>query len=337
MSGTYKATGINLKSSPLGESDRLLTILTDEYGLLRAVAPGARKHRSSLGGRSSLFVVNQLLIAKGRNLDKIVQAESLQSFPKISQDLAKLTAAQYLAEIALFQALSDHPQSELFCLLQAHLSRLETIPTSATLASLTHATFQMLALAGLTPQTQTCCITQQPILPETGEVGFSVTAGGVVRLDQMEQRPKPKPRLKSALRMATPPGSYRVDSSTSFSSTSFSPASSSPDGFAVKSFNDSQPIEREQLAPPPQSNLPNLLLPLNAIEIDLLQQLTQPDLILNLLEAHSELLFNPVYQANWLTLERLLRHYAQYHFDRPIRSSALIDVCFTAFDTLSPA
>jgi DNA repair protein RecO (recombination protein O) len=83
--------------------------------------------------------------------------------------------------------------------------------------------------------------------------------------------------------------------------------------------------------------LPNLLLPLNAIEINLLQQLTQPDLILNLLDAHSELLFNPVYQANWLTLERLLRHYAQYHFDRPIRSSALIDVCFTAFDTLSPA
>ena len=94
MSGTYKAIGINLKSTPLGEADRLLTILTEEHGLLRAVAPGSRKHKSSLGGRSSLFVVNQLLIVKGRNLDKIIQAESLDSYPGLSQDLRKLTARQ---------------------------------------------------------------------------------------------------------------------------------------------------------------------------------------------------------------------------------------------------
>jgi DNA repair protein RecO (recombination protein O) len=43
MSQTYKATGINLKSVPLGEADRILTILTREFGLVRAVASGARK------------------------------------------------------------------------------------------------------------------------------------------------------------------------------------------------------------------------------------------------------------------------------------------------------
>ena len=301
MSGTYKATGINLKSSPLGESDRLLTILTGEYGLLRAVAPGARKHRSSLGGRSSLFVVNDLLIAKGRSLDKIVQAESLQSFPKISQDLAKLTAAQYLAELALFQALSDHPQMELFELLQAQLSQLERLPVALTLASLTHATFQLLTLAGLTPQLENCCITQQPISPETEEVGFSVTAGGLLRLDQID---RPKPRRRPELRLTAPP--------------------EPPEAYS-----------REQIAPPPLPNSPHLLLRLNAIEVDLLQQLTQPGLILDLLNARSDLL-NAAHQTNWLTLERLLRHYAQYHFDRPIRSAALIDVCFT-LDTLSPA
>ncbi|XGB43117.1 MAG: recombination protein O N-terminal domain-containing protein [Nodosilinea sp. LVE1205-7] len=39
MSQTYQVTGINLKAMPLGESDRLLTILTPELGLVRAVAP----------------------------------------------------------------------------------------------------------------------------------------------------------------------------------------------------------------------------------------------------------------------------------------------------------
>ena len=69
MSRTYKVTGINLKGMPLGEADRLLTILTQELGLIRVVAPGARKQNSKLGGRSGLFVVNELLIAKGRSLD----------------------------------------------------------------------------------------------------------------------------------------------------------------------------------------------------------------------------------------------------------------------------
>ncbi|MGA1474249.1 MAG: DNA repair protein RecO, partial [Prochlorothrix sp.] len=102
MGRSYKVTGINLKAAPLGEQDRLLTILTPERGLLRVVAGGARKAKSSLAGRSNLFVVNQLVIAPGRSLDRITQAETIESFPRFSQDLTRLTAAQYLAEVALF-------------------------------------------------------------------------------------------------------------------------------------------------------------------------------------------------------------------------------------------
>ncbi len=55
MSRTYQATGINLQGMAFGEADRLLTILTAEYGLIRAIAPGARKYKSSLRGRSELY------------------------------------------------------------------------------------------------------------------------------------------------------------------------------------------------------------------------------------------------------------------------------------------
>ena len=68
----------------MGESDRVLTVLTREFGLIRAVAPGVRKQRSTIGGRSELFVVNELLIAKGRSLDKITQADTVQSHPGLS-------------------------------------------------------------------------------------------------------------------------------------------------------------------------------------------------------------------------------------------------------------
>lgn len=186
MGRSYKVTGINLKAAPLGEQDRLLTILTPERGLLRVVAGGARKAKSSLAGRSNLFVVNQLVIAPGRSLDRITQAETIESFPRFSQDLTRLTAAQYLAEVALFQALDDHPQPELFDLLQGHLDRLHTAPSAEVLPRLIQGLFHLLTLAGLAPQVFHCCRSQQPLDPQFEDpywrAGFSVTGGGVVAL-----------------------------------------------------------------------------------------------------------------------------------------------------------
>jgi len=192
MSRTYKATGINLKGMPLGEYDRLLTILTPELGVIRAVAPGARKHKSQFAGRSGLFVVNQLLIAQGRNLDKITQAQTLESYPGLSANLTKLTASQYLAELVLLQALSDQPQGELYELLREHLRRLENAPLHTIMAHLTQAVFHLLVLAGLAPQVQLCCITQQPLTPDFANpnwyVGFSVPAGGTVMASVLTDR-----------------------------------------------------------------------------------------------------------------------------------------------------
>lgn len=298
MSGTYKAIGINLKSSPLGESDRLLTILTEEFGLLRAVAPGARKHKSSLSGRSGLFVVNELLMAKGKTLDKIVQAESVESFPGLSQDLRKLTAAQYLAELALYQALSDQPQGDLFCLLQEHLSRMEALPGTVTLPCLVHGMFHLLALAGVTPQVHHCCISQEPIAPNFADsnwrVVFSVIAGGTVLPTELEQ--------------------IRIDAAAAKKALVASGVSQST---SVPDTADRQP-NLMQASPTLQTQL-------TAVEAHLLQQLAQPDLIQILTEADP-----PAFASNaiWLPLERVLRHYAQYHFDRLIRSAALIDTCF---------
>lgn len=305
MSGTYKAIGINLKSSPLGESDRLLTILTDEYGLIRVVAPGSRKHKSSLGGRSSLFVINHLLLAKGRSLDKVIQAESIESFPGLSQDLRKLTAAQYLAELALYQALSDQAQTELLSLLREHLSRLERFPAAVALPCLVHATFHLLAVAGLTPQLYACCVSQQAITPEltnpNWQIAFSAAAGGTVRLDQLDRL---APAPPTPFRAANSSGTYQPQSG------------------------------RERL------KSPELLTRLDATELHLFQHLTQPNLIQVCLDQadiqHPTGLLHPQYWQNWLTLERVLRHYAQYYFDRPIRSAALIDVCFSSVAVSSP-
>lgn len=277
MSGTYKATGITLKSSPFGENDRLLTILTPEVGLVRAIAPGARKHQSRLRGRSGIFVVNQLLLTQGRSLDKVVQAESLSSFPKLSQNLGKLTAGQYLAEIALCEALSQQPQVELFTLLSEHLERLESCENQAALAFLVHGMFHLLALEGIAPQVRTCSLTQQPLVPVPSDpswrVGFAPSVGGafLLQLEAADKAPDQRPKRISAK--------------------------------------------------------------LSALELLLMQQLSQPDLLQPdgaLLPAIAADLgippnFDP---AVWRFLEKTLRGYLQYHFDRTIHSATLIESCF---------
>ncbi|MDJ0714866.1 MAG: DNA repair protein RecO [Prochloraceae cyanobacterium] len=195
MSRTYQASGIVLKGMPLGEADRLVTILTAEFGLVRAVAPGARKHQSKLRGKSELFVVNQLLIAKGRSLDKITQAETIQTYSGLSRDLGKLAASQYLAELVLFFALSDRPQSELYQLLNEHLRRLEKLPVqngsqTMLLAHLTQAVFHLLVLAGIAPQVLNCCLTQKKLQPNFSDprwrIGFSFEVGGTFTLSVNE-------------------------------------------------------------------------------------------------------------------------------------------------------
>lgn len=328
MGRTYKATGINLKGMPLGESDRLLTILTREHGLVRAIAPGARKPHSRLGGRSGLFVVNELLIHKGRSLDKITQAETLESYPGLSRDFGKLAAGQYLAEVALCQALSEQPQEDLFCLLSEHLSRLEQLPAASNgqmpaslLAHLAHGIFHLLALAGVAPQVQGCCLTQRPIIPDFSHpdwrAGFSIAAGGIVSLSELA-------RLAAAEKSPTPAlGAIESDTAQA------KPVSSSNRVFpppARKPVSSSNRVSDRSTV---RSHKPlKLDSKLSAVELSLLQQLAKPDLSGG--DAALSPTSNRAIASAWLAVERILRQYAQHHFDRSIRSAALMDTYFAS-------
>jgi DNA repair protein RecO (recombination protein O) len=299
MSKTYKVTGINLKTQVFGESDRMVTILTQELGLIRVIAPGARKHLSSLGGRSGMFVVNELLISQGRSLDKISQAQTIKSYPGLAQDLGKLSASQYLAEIVLLQALSEQPQVELYELLNEHLSRLQGLSkdeTPGVVAYLAHGIFQLLAFAGLTPQLETCCLTQSPIIPEftnpQWRVGFSINSGGTICLQAWENLKAQASRQMTKLVMEAG-GTYGATSA-----------------------HQSHSQDYETTIHPPE--IPKVSHQLNAQQLAQFQRLLEPDIIPE----------DIARDGNWLLVEKILRQYTQYHFGRPIRSAALIDSYF---------
>ena len=96
---TYTTQAINLKSYPLKESDKIVVMYSKDKGIIRAVAKGIKKPKSSLGARMDAFIANTLLLAKGRNMDVVSQAETVNSFGNTRKDLDKIFYSMYLTEV----------------------------------------------------------------------------------------------------------------------------------------------------------------------------------------------------------------------------------------------
>ena len=180
-----------MKGSSLKENDRLVTVLTPEYGLIRAVAPGAKKYKSQLRGRTELFVINEFLVIRGRSLNKIIQADTIYTYPGLSRDIGKLATAQYLAELSIALAVAEQPQPELYELLNEHLRRIEGCELGQSVYPyLAQAVFHLIAIAGLTPQILECCVTQEVVYPNldsvTWRVGFSFESGGIISFKALQ-------------------------------------------------------------------------------------------------------------------------------------------------------
>ena len=95
----YRAEAIVLRRMNLGEADRLLTLYTPEWGKIRVLAKGVRKPTSRKAGHLELFTHSRLLIAKGRSLDIVTQAETITPFLLLRKDLIRTSYAYYVAEL----------------------------------------------------------------------------------------------------------------------------------------------------------------------------------------------------------------------------------------------
>jgi len=113
----YRTEAIVLRRSNFGEADRLLTLYTPEWGKLRVIAKGVRKPTSRKSGHLELFTHSRLLVAKGRNLDIVTQAETLHSFRPLREDLLRTGWAYYAAELLdrfVEEGIEDRPLFNLF-------------------------------------------------------------------------------------------------------------------------------------------------------------------------------------------------------------------------------
>lgn len=95
----YSDEGIVLRTAKLGEADRIITLFTRGHGKVRAVAKGVRRTKSRFGARLEPFMRVSLLLAEGRSLDNVSQAEAIAAYAgSISGDYEAYRAANVICE-----------------------------------------------------------------------------------------------------------------------------------------------------------------------------------------------------------------------------------------------
>ena len=127
-SRTYEATGIVLRSRPLGETDRVVVLYTVEEGKLSAVAKGARRANSKLASGVQPFVHGRYGLARGKSLDVVTQCQLIESFYALRTDLDLLSVACCGLELIDRSVEERHPDAEMFELLLAALHSLVEAP-----------------------------------------------------------------------------------------------------------------------------------------------------------------------------------------------------------------
>lgn len=179
MSGfrSFRASAVVLRHSDWGEADRLLTLYTREQGKVRAIAKGARKVTSRKAGHLEPFTHATLQLAKGRDLFIVTQAETVNAFLPLREDLVKTGYAAYLLElIDRFTYEEQGGDASLFRLLTETLERVEK-ESDAWLA-IRYYEIRLLDFLGFRPKLFECANCGREILAE--DQFFSFSAGGAV-------------------------------------------------------------------------------------------------------------------------------------------------------------
>ena len=181
MKQNFTTNAINLKTYNLSESDKIVLMYSQDRGLIRGVAKGGKKTTSKLGGRMDLLVANKLMLNKGRNLDTICQAEALNTFYNLRNDMDKLLYALYASEIVSNFGIEDDPNSEeIFALFYSFLNQVSEVKNkTGILLAVLRFQLKMMNIAGYSVELGNCVRCSNE-LKEEDTLYFSVKHGGIV-------------------------------------------------------------------------------------------------------------------------------------------------------------
>ncbi len=165
-----------LRHTNWGEADRLLVLFSREAGKLRAVAKGVRKMHSRKAGHLEPFTRVKLLMAHGRDFWIVTQAETVDAYLPIREDLVRTAYAAYVVELLdrfIYEEGKNYP---VYQLLVETLERIATLPDP--FVAVRYYEIRLLDFLGFRPELNVCVRCGEAIKPE--DQFFDADQGGVL-------------------------------------------------------------------------------------------------------------------------------------------------------------
>jgi DNA repair protein RecO (recombination protein O) len=172
----YKTQAIVLRQRKLGEADKIVTLYTSHAGKVDAVAKGVRRTKSRLAGHLEPLTLGTYLIAEGRDLDIVTQADTVEAYPRLRDSLERLGRGLYCAELVdrLTPERSEgHPT---FVLLRDTLTRIDAEEPID--VAVRYFQMRLLGELGYQPNLESCSVCGNRLEPV--ENFWSPVAGGIV-------------------------------------------------------------------------------------------------------------------------------------------------------------
>jgi DNA repair protein RecO (recombination protein O) len=170
----YRDTAVVLRTYKLGDADRIVVLLTEGRGKVRAVAKGVRKTTSKFGSRLEPLSHVRLLLYEGRELDIVNQADFVESFPRLHAHLDRVTQGLAVLEVADQVGLEREPHPDLYRMVVGVLRTLATRPSPLVVPAFY---WKVLAAEGVQPELDVCVGCGEP---GAALVAFDVAEGGVL-------------------------------------------------------------------------------------------------------------------------------------------------------------
>ncbi|HET6489506.1 MAG TPA: DNA repair protein RecO [Syntrophales bacterium] len=178
MKSAQKTRAIVLRSLDYGESDRILTFVTDEFGKLKGIAKGARRSKRRFANALEPFSLSTILFSRGGRggLALIEGSDVINHFAGIRDDLDRTLVAAYVAELADHFSMEGKRNLPLFDLLTDYLGFIESGQMTETAERFFE--LRLLKSSGFEPVLDRCVTCGTP-LETIGSPLFDCHEGGI--------------------------------------------------------------------------------------------------------------------------------------------------------------
>lgn len=172
----YRTNAVVLARQDYGEADRIFILYTPARGKLSAIAKGVRRPKSRMGPHLDYFTEVSLELAKGRDLDVVTQAATVNAHLALRSDIDAYGHAAHFAELVRHLTQDRQEHRQVYELLASSLSLLSDGVAARPVAR--HFELSLLGLLGFRPELFRCLNCLRTLEPDAN--AFSNQLGGLL-------------------------------------------------------------------------------------------------------------------------------------------------------------